>query len=270
MLAPILYSLFITLINGYSFETAFNCVYLSGAAYCGKSNYSTMCVSGPASGFIQAETLYDIASDLEGYIGYNNAHKSIYVVLRGTSSTLNWMEDLEIKQVPYDTWPECDCEVHKGFYTSILGVKSETIETVKALSQQYPTYNIITTGHSYGAACAQLLAMELQAVVLNTTVYNYGQPRIGDEKYASFSNAKLDKYYRFTHNKDVVPHVPFEFEYAHSCQEIFEDMNGELIECSLDNCEDPIGAIQYAITETNTQDHLYYLKHYMDCSSSTC
>ena len=38
------------------------CVWLSGAAYCGKEKYPSMKLSGPASGFIYKDTLYDITA----------------------------------------------------------------------------------------------------------------------------------------------------------------------------------------------------------------
>ena len=42
------------------------CVWLSGAAYCGKDNYQTMKLAGPATGFVYKDTLYDHKTDLQG------------------------------------------------------------------------------------------------------------------------------------------------------------------------------------------------------------
>ena len=55
-------------------------VWLSGAAYCGKDKYKSMILGGPASGFVYKDTLYDIKTDLQGYIGTLATTKSIYVV----------------------------------------------------------------------------------------------------------------------------------------------------------------------------------------------
>ena len=38
-------------------------VWLSGAAYCGKENYNTMKLGGPATGFVYKDTLYDIKTE---------------------------------------------------------------------------------------------------------------------------------------------------------------------------------------------------------------
>jgi hypothetical protein len=246
-------------------------VWLSGAAYCGKDNYKTMKLDGPATGFVYKDTLYDIKTDLQGYTGILSNTKTIYVALRGSSSLINWLDDLEVRLVPYTTFPECNCNVHRGFYKSALGVRNKTIDTVKLLKKIYPTYSLVITGHSYGASVGQLLAMELIKEGITVKLYNYGQPRVGDDKYAAFVNTKINEYWRTTHNKDIVPHVPpiTSFGYLHSCREVFEDINGNLNVCSANNCEDPNCADQYSLSETNADDHSYYLGHRVSCEEST-
>ena len=246
------------------------CVWLSGAAYCGKDKYNTMILGGPATGFIYKETLYDVKTDLQGYIGILPTTKSIYLVIRGSSSTINWLDDFEVKLVPYNTFPECNCKVHYGFYNSALGVVTKTINTVKSLRVKYPGYSVVVTGHSYGASSVQLLGMELEKNGVKVEIYNYGQPRVGESKYAGFVNTKIHEYYRTTHNKDIVPHVPpiEGFGYKHSCREIFEDSTGKLNLCSATNCEDPKCADQFSLIQTNGDDHSYYLGHRVACDES--
>jgi hypothetical protein len=122
-----------------------------------------MVLGGPATGFIYKDSIYDMKTDLRGYIGILDKTQSIYVVLRGSSSLMNWIDDAEVRKVPYTTYAnECNkCEVHHGFYRSALGVKSQTVESVKILQKEYPRYEVVVTGHSYGASVGQLLAMEL-------------------------------------------------------------------------------------------------------------
>ena len=247
------------------------CVWVSGAAYCGKDDYKTMKIGGPANGFIYKDTLYDYKTDLQGYTGVLPESKSIYVVLRGSSSIMNWMDDFEVMMVSYTTYPECNCKVHYGFYRSALGVSSKAIESVRALQKQYPTYSVVVTGHSYGASCAQLIAMELERNGIRCKIYDYGQPRVGDKKYAAFVNTVISEHYRTTHNKDTVPHTPPTdvLGFYHSCREVFEDAAGKLTICSNTNCEDPKCADQYSLVHTSTEDHLYYLGHRVSCEEST-
>ena len=251
----------------------FTNVWLSGAAYCNKDNYKTMVLSGPATGFLYRDTLYDIKTDLQGYIGVLSSEKTIYIVFRGSSSILNWMDDFEMSLVPYDTYlSECnDCKIHNGFYKSALGVKNKTIETVNILKKLYPHYTITVTGHSYGAAVAQIIAMELENIGISSKVYNYGQPRLGNKNYADFSNTILDEYWRITHYKDIVPHLPPTTKngYIHSCGELYQNENDELIQCSEYICEDTKCSDQYKIYQTNADDHEYYLDHRVSCEEST-
>ena len=112
--------------------------------------------------------------------------------------------------------------------------------------------------------------MELERNGIKTKLYNFGQPRVGDNIYAPFVKTIINEYYRITHNKDMVPHVPPTdgFGYYHSCREIFEDVDGKLTICSETNCEDPTCADQYSLIKTNTDDHLYYLGHRVSCEES--
>ncbi len=268
-----LFLLFSLLGLTYSYDSAqLNaCVWLSGAAYCGKDGYQNMVLDGPAKGFIYKDTLYDLKTDLQGYIGVLPSTKTIYVVLRGSSSIMNWLDDFEVMQVSYTTFPECNCKVHYGFYRSALGVSNKAISVVKSLQKSYPGYTVTVTGHSYGAACAQLIGMELVKNGVSVKVYDYGQPRVGDSKYAAFVSTKIPEHYRTIHNKDMVPHVPPSsgFGYYHSVREIFEDVNGKLTICSATNGEDPACADRYSLAQTNTEDHSYYLGHRMSCEEST-
>lgn len=258
-------------VKGYNNEQANICEYLSGAAYCGKEQYDTMRLAGPASEFVYYYTLYDISTDLQGYIGYLTSKKSIYVALRGSSSLINWLDDFEVKLVDYTSWPTCDCKVHYGFYRSALSITNKTYEIVSLLKKKFPNYSVIMTGHSYGAATVQLLSMELEKKGIKVDIYNYGQPRVGDIKYAGFVNTIINDYWRFTHNKDIVPHLPpiSGFGYLHSCREIFEDETGKLNVCSETNCEDPKCCNQYSLTQVNADDHMYYLGRRIDCQNST-
>lgn len=256
---------------GYNTNTAEIGVWLSGAAYCNKEGYPGMKLSGPASGFQYYETLYDKPTDLQGYTGIDHNTKQIYVVFRGSSSFSNWLDDAEVIQVPYNTFPECNCKVHSGFYKSAKNIYSQVQSSIEDMTDMYPSYKITVTGHSYGAAVAQLVAMELVAHKREACVYNYGQPRVGNPAYAKFVNTKLADIWRFTHHKDMVPHVPpiTELNYYHSCQEIYEDENHNLHVCSSTNGEDPKCADQFALYQTNTADHHVYLNHALDCDTST-
>ncbi len=262
-------SLFYT--STYDFNQMNIGVYLSGAAYCDKLNYNTMKLAGPASGFIVKDTLYDSKTDLQGYTGVLPSTKSIYVSFRGSSSAMNWMDDFEARKVDYKSWPDCKCQVHNGFYKATLNLKDQTISSVKNLQKLYPGYSVYVVGHSLGAAVAELISLELLTNGITSHVYNYGQPRVGDISFASYAKPKIGDYWRVTHNKDMVPHTPPTdvMNYYHSCGEVWEDSYGTLHTCSSTTCEDPKCADQFALYQTSTEDHSYYLDHRVSCEAST-
>jgi hypothetical protein len=110
-------------------------IWLSSAAYCNKQNYKRMILNGPAKGFVVESILYEETTDMQGFIGRLNS--TIYVVFRGTSSVLNWIDDFQIRKIKYETYPkECiDCYVHRGFYRIVQLLKNETIKTIKHSSR---------------------------------------------------------------------------------------------------------------------------------------
>ena len=114
---------------------------------------------------------------------------------------------------------------------------------------------------------AQLTSMDLIKNGYPATVYNFGQPRVGDQKYASFATSKVTTW-RVTHNKDMVPHVPVTtgMEYYHACREEFEDANHNVRTCDT-SCEDKTCADQYSLSQTNIDDHLVYLGMGVNCDA---
>ena len=150
--------------------------------------------------------------------------------------------------------------------------KPPSVQPRQILPEGGPISTIMpaTVRNSYGASTVQLLAMELEKKGIKVEIYNYGQPRVGDAKYADFVNTVIEDYWRFTHNRDIVPHVPptTGFGYLHSCREVFEDENGILNLCSETDCEDSKCANKYSLTQTNTDDHSYYLGRRIDCENS--
>jgi hypothetical protein len=255
----------------YNYMTAETGVWLSGAAYCEKNTYDTMQLAGPAEDFQYYETLYDKPTDLQGYVGVIQPTNQIYVVFRGSTSTRNWLDNAEIMLTSYTTFPECNCKVHSGFYKSSNNIYPSVHEYVNDMLDLFPSYNIIVTGHSYGAAVAQLISMELLSNGIANSLYNYGQPRVGNIEYAKFVNIYLKSLWRFTHHKDMVPHVPpmTGLGYYHSCVEIYENEYHDLHMCSDIDGEDPTCAAQFALYQTDTTDHHIYLNHALDCNEST-
>lgn len=242
-------------------------LWLSAAAYCGKDKYASHTFQGPTKGFVYTATISGPTADTQGFVGYLPSDKAIYVVYRGSQSIRNWATNLDAWKTPYTSYPECNCQVHKGFYQAEQAVIGGIVSQVKKLKSQFSSYAVKVTGHSLGAALAQLTSMDLLKAGYGNTVYNFGQPRVGDKSYASFTTAKVATW-RVTHNKDMVPHLPMTagMDFYHECREEFEDAAGKVRSCSA-SCEDASCADQYDIKNTNIDDHLTYLGLGVNCDA---
>lgn len=189
------------------------------------------------------------------------SHNSIYVVYRGSTSIADWANNLDWMSIRYD---KCsDCQVHKGFYLAEQSVIKDVISHVQALKAKYPSYTVVVTGHSLGAALATLTAMDfLSSNISPLRLFNFGSPRVGNTAFADYASAKIGDRNRNTHHKDMVVHVPMHERFTHISGEWYEDDAG-LHACSGE--EDPNCSYQWHITSID--DHMHYLGLYMGCDA---
>lgn len=224
-------------------------VRLAAAAYC-KSG-TNMLIEG-------LREIYNPVSDLEGFVGAVPALKTIYVALRGSASVRNWIEDLEIMQTDYPSGGK----VHRGFYYSALGVQPQIDAALAELGALYPLYDVVFTGHSYGAAAATLVAATspkgTPTYAHPIKVITFGEPRVGNAAFADYING-IFEIHRHTHDRDMVPHLPpVSAGYWHHGREFFETNTSHIHPC-VAYAEDKSCAEQYTIEQTTVADHMVYL-----------
>jgi hypothetical protein len=219
------------------------------------------------------ETVKVYESDGERvFIGFNKEYEQIVISFRGSSDIPNWIENLQAEQVSY---PYCKgCDVHKGFYQTWLAMKDVVLQETWALHLKYPTYDIVNTGHSLGAAVSTLSSVEVKMnVTASAKVYNWnlGSPRVGNKKFADWylDEAGIVHSQRVVHYKDIVPHlppadIPFEF-YHHIVQEVWEQQNVYVFElCSPSDGEDPNCSDSLTL-HNSVPDHLTYFGLLEEC-----
>lgn len=203
--------------------------------------------------------IYDNETDVYGFISKKN--ETTYYVIRGTSSIMNYIDDAEIL---LEDWGKCmGGKVHKGFKKITENLLPKLKENLKNEKR------IVATGHSLGAAIAAMSAIEGSGAKM---VYGYGMPRIGNYNYSMCAHrlktpwAPLrgaimpqPRIKRYTHMRDIVPHLPPLKTYYHLWEETFEDENGNLIDCGEINESPECGGEQFTLQETNVADHMIYL-----------
>lgn len=190
-------------VNGTADAASERAVWLCSATYCDPSTYLTREFTGPTAGFVATYSIHDDKSDTTGYIGYLPSASTIYVVFRGSSSIRNWISDLNAFKTAYTTYPDCNCEVHKGFFDAEQKVAATVVAEVQKLKSRFPGYSVTVTGHSLGAALSHLMAMDVYKAGISCDVINFGMPRVGTQDYSAFANARLPTK-RYVHNRDEV------------------------------------------------------------------
>jgi hypothetical protein len=155
-------------------------------------------------------------------IGYEPSSKTVIIVFRGTAESENIENDLNISKEYLSIVPECeDCKVHEGFLISFDSLSEKIIETTKNLRNKYPDSEVIVTGHSLGGGMANIAAVLLEHLGMKVSLYTFGSPRVGNDKFVDYANKRLMKNIRVTYAEDPVTALPPRlFGYEHSGTEV--------------------------------------------------
>ena len=153
--------------------------------------------------------------------------------------------------------------MHKGFYKAQQSVIPYITDYVQTLRSKFPDYGVVVTGHSLGAAMATLTTLDFLDKGINTRMFHFGSPRVGNTKFAEYASAKIVDRHRNTHYKDMVPHCPMHERFTHISGEWYEDKDLVLHACN--GYEDPNCSYQWHITSID--DHMHYLGLYVGCDA---
>ena len=164
--------------------------------------------------------------DTEGYIAANE--HIIIVAFRGTEPThlRDLLTDAKMHKVP-----RLLGEVHRGFLQAFQLVKEDLYNAIQRLRDQNHPQSLWCTGHSLGGALAVVAAAQLLVDGHKVNgLYTFGQPRVGDEIFASECARRMGgQHFRFVNNNDTVTRVPPRtFAYAHTGEVRYIDTDGQI------------------------------------------
>lgn len=146
----------------------------------------------------------------------------MFVAFRGSIDIQNWIANLDATEVKY---PLCSgCLIHQGFYNAFQSVEGYVRKNVQTLLNTYKGAKIYVTGFSLGGALATIAALDFKEIFGKVDqFYSFGQPRVGNEAFASFFSSEVPQRYRIIHYADIVPHVPPQIPvpYSHFASEIW-------------------------------------------------
>jgi triacylglycerol lipase len=154
-------------------------------------------------GFSLVGEILDPATDTNGFIASRD--NLLVVSLRGTSGFQDFVTDGDIRQVRPE-WASGG--VHSGFRNALDGVWSQLISQLGPPAAQQKDLRL--TGHSLGAALAQLAALRLTRAGYRVhRVYTFGTPRVGDKDFVADYDRRLNaQSFPHVNWRDVVTRVP--------------------------------------------------------------
>ncbi|KAJ7930297.1 Alpha/Beta hydrolase protein [Mycena leptocephala] len=133
-----------------------------------------------------------------GFIVRDDTRQEIVVSFPGTNNLADVITDMKFRRVPFIS-PGIPLDmairlsVHRGFLAAYNVVAQTVLDTVKAELAEHPAYTIAVTGHSLGGAIASLAAPALKSELPAAAIklFTFGQPRVGNRKFAAFVEKKL-------------------------------------------------------------------------------
>ncbi|KAK7201940.1 lipase precursor-like protein [Novymonas esmeraldas] len=267
----------------YSKDDAWYYHYLYHASYCDVRRLRTWTCGPPCTHIPTLQPVEILEHGLAGtagVVGIDHAHERIVTVFRGTENPQNLLADLSGLQIDYSWTSSCGrwCKVHAGFQASYLSLRDVTRSTVLRLAGEYPTYQVVFTGHSLGGAMAVLAAADVQerlnaldnaSLVKPVSLYTFGAPRVGNAAFATWVDGMLanSAFFRITHARDPVVRVPAPaWGYAHTTSEVFYRTrdNRSVVLCNdSPGREDPQCSL--SMLSVQMTDHLYYMGETFRC-----
>jgi hypothetical protein len=266
----------------YSTATSTRMTEFSLAAYCtgpisiGVGDWDCqMCQKHPQMTDITEFDSGILDNSIHGFVAYDPDYPAIVVSFSGTNpaSIANWLTDLDFTKVDYELAPDCNCQVHRGFYDGYNNVRDQVWAGIDAITSKYGSdINLQITGHSLGGALSTHCALDayVNHNMVPEHVYTQGEPRVGDSDFAAYYSARITTAFRVTHRKDPVPvGVLTLFGFRHHPLEIFypDASDGDFVICD-GSGEDGSCSKRYLFY--NPLDHLSYmgydwLDNYISC-----
>jgi predicted lipase len=151
-------------------------------------------------------------------------------------------------------------QVHDGFTNAQANSAAAVLAAVKRIMSERGVTKATIVGHSLGGAIANLDAiyLKLQIPSLSVKIVTYGQPRVGNQAFADYMDAKFPDLTRVTNQADLIPIVPGRFLGFHHSHGEIHDEGSSWYACSGQDNEDTLCTTGWVpnILEGNIIDHL--------------
>ncbi len=156
-------------------------------------------------GFGDLHIVNATATSTQGLIAAKPGY--VVVAFRGTEIT-EWLDWATNTDAFYSVEAPLDGRVHRGFWNALDEVWLEVRQVIQEFRKgPKPLW---LTGHSLGGALATLATAQLlQSNDPVRGLYTFGQPRVGDRRFAqAFDSEFKARAFRFVNDNDIVPELP--------------------------------------------------------------
>lgn len=149
----------------------------------------------------------------------NDKYKKIICAFPGTTNGIQLLLEVFGPNLIYiPNKNNEDFKASKMFYETFEEIKDDLINNLLLLHGINSTdYQIIFVGHSLGGTLATISSF----YYINQDIFKsepilitYGQPRVGNEAFATYLTNNIKQIYRFARGKDIVTLVPFKYTEA--------------------------------------------------------
>ena len=135
-----------------------------------------------------------------------NDQGETYLVLRGTESAQDWLDDLDAEQKPWP-WSDGAGQVHAGFLKLYSSLRDLALAALDSLQPHGPLW---VCGHSLGCALSSMAVLDMRERWPDQPLqhYNFASPRLAAPDFAAAYNGLGVPTYRVVNDSDLVPEVP--------------------------------------------------------------
>ncbi|MDG1579616.1 lipase family protein [Pseudomonas sp. GOM6] len=209
--------------QGFSLERALTCAQLVAQAYAQYSQWQAQGSPHRPQDFIWqapqmpgwrfSAPIWSILSELHflnesepfGFAAANDQGET-YLVLRGTESAQDWLDDLDAEQKPWP-WSDGQGQVHAGFLKLYGSLRDLALAALDSLQ---PQGSLWVCGHSLGCALSSMAVLDIHERWPDQPLqhYNFASPRLAAPGFAAAYNGLGVPTFRLVNDSDLVPEMP--------------------------------------------------------------
>lgn len=153
---------------------------------------------------------YSFSQLLIAYVLRSKVDGHGVIVMRGTISTQEWLNNLNYQQTKFHSVDDTYGMIHSGFRDIYKGIRANYRAYINEFDEDADIYLV---GHSLGAALSQIGALDIAVKYPERAdklqVYAYAPPRVGNQTFVEQYNRLVPTSYRIVNICDLVPYIPF-------------------------------------------------------------